>query len=299
MDSLMCPLLILWWSLMMYHSFVKKFQKVYLNGEFLDREEAKISPDDRGFLLGDGVYDTLRTYNGELFRFEQHAKRLFQGLDEMKIELSLSQDELKNRCVELLRLNEITEAVLRITVSRGVSKGGYQVDPSLPPTIYISLRETPDIDAILEKGIDLALSKIPRPLPFHTVQKTISIAAMALAKMESADFDVVMLDQEGNVAEGAASALLLIKDDRFFAPPKKNVLPSITRQVIEEIYPVTEKVLSVEDFRTADEVVLAVTTLGPVPVTKFDDVVYSKSHQLISDLMKRYEDLVDKETRHV
>lgn len=283
----------------MYHSFVKKFQKVYLNGEFLDREEAKISPDDRGFLLGDGVYDTLRTYNGELFRFEQHAKRLFQGLDEMKIELSLSQDELKNRCVELLRLNEITEAVLRITVSRGVSKGGYQVDPSLPPTIYISLRETPDIDAILEKGIDLALSKIPRPLPFHTVQKTISIAAMALAKMESADFDVVMLDQEGNVAEGAASALLLIKDDRFFAPPKKNVLPSITRQVIEEIYPVTEKVLSVEDFRTADEVVLAVTTLGPVPVTKFDDVVYSKSHQLISDLMKRYEDLVDKETRHV
>lgn len=241
----------------------------YLNGEFLPQEEARISPEDRGFLLGDGVFDTLRTYRGKFFRFSAHADRLFTGLAEVRISAPFDADGLHNILLELIRANGGADAVARITVTRGIGGGGYRLGDG-PPTVYASLRALPDVDTLRREGVTLGISKVPRPLPFLSVVKTTSVGAMALARLLDDAYETIMLDADGFVAEGSGSTVYAVRGGDVVTS-NSLTLPGITAQVIEELVQVKRQRMTPDELFTSDAIFLASTSTGPIPVRSYEN----------------------------
>jgi branched-chain amino acid aminotransferase len=269
---------------------------VYLNGRFLLSSEARISPEDRGFLLGDGVFDTIRSYHGRLFRFNDHAERLFRGLEEVRIPAPFSQEELSGIFAELIRRNGGADRVTRITVTRGLGAGGYRLVEGARPTVYASTRPVPNIVDLRSRGVALEVSPIPRPLPFLNVVKTTSVGAMALARTLTDAYEAIMLDAEGFVAEGASSTLFAIRDDRVFTPVSAGrLLPSVTRHVIEELIPVAEERMTSARLMSADALFIASTSSGPVPVRSVEEHGYPTDHPVMSALLEAYDRVIDTE----
>jgi branched-subunit amino acid aminotransferase/4-amino-4-deoxychorismate lyase len=268
---------------------------VYLNGRFLPLAEARLSPEDRGFLLGDGVFDTLRTYRGGWFRFARHADRFFAGLDEVRIAPPFTHAGLRGILDELLGMNGLDEAVARVTVTRGAGSGGYRFDPSTPPTVYASLRPVPDMARLRREGVSLGSSAIPRPLPFLHVVKSTSVGAMALARMLSEDDEVVLPDAEGRVAEGAASWILAVIDGRAVTPRSSRLLRSITRGVVEEYLEIEERDLAFDDLRAAEALMISATSFGPVPVRRFEEIAFPLDHPLFARIFAGYDERIRQE----
>jgi branched-subunit amino acid aminotransferase/4-amino-4-deoxychorismate lyase len=269
---------------------------VYLNRAFILSDAARISAEDRGFLLGDAVFDTIRSYRGRLFRFEDHADRLFEGLEEMRIPAPFSRDELAGIFTELIRRNGGSDRVVRITVSRGLGAGGYRLSEGARPTVYANSRPVPDVAALRAVGVRLEVSPVPRPLPFLNVVKTTSLGAMALARTLSEAFEVIMRDAEGFVAEGAASTLFAIRGDSIVTPASaRRLLPSVTRHVIEKLAVVKEARMTLEEFLSSDAIFLAATSAGPVPVRAVDDRVYAITHPVLLRLLDAFDAEVARE----
>src|SRR5262245_53062585 len=112
---------------------------VFLNGQFVDEEQALISVFDRGFLYGDGLFETMRICNGRPFRWELHLDRLLGGLEFLKIKPPWSRKELRSFADELVHRNQMREALLRLTVSRGVGLRGYAPKGTIRPSVVMSL----------------------------------------------------------------------------------------------------------------------------------------------------------------
>lgn len=261
----------------------------FLNGEFLPAADARVSPEDRGFLLGDGVFDTLRTFNGIFFRFDDHARRLLRGLEELRIAPPFDAAGLKKLLDELVARNGGADRVVRITISRGVGAGGYRMIDGARPTVYASVRDIPDVARLRREGVTLSISPVPRPLPFLSVVKTTSIGAMALARAISDSDEVVMLDAEGRVAEGASSTLFAIMGDRIVTPPSAHLLPATTRQVIEESFAVEERAMTPEEFLAADALFITATSTGPIPVRSAEGKNRSIAHSHFAKIFRAYD----------
>ncbi|MEK8023329.1 MAG: aminotransferase class IV [Candidatus Hydrogenedentota bacterium] len=271
---------------------------VYLNGEWMQAAEARISPEDRGFLLGDGVFDTLRSYDGVFFRFEDHAARLFRGLEEVRIEAPFDQAGLLNILTEMHSLNGEKDLVVRVTITRGMGEGGYRWKSGTRPTVYASARDVPDVAKIRAEGLALSVSPVPRPLPFLSVVKTTSIGAMALARVLAETDEVIMLDANGHVAEGAASTLYAIRGERILTPPSLHVLPATTRRVIEELFAVEERVMTSDEFLASDALFLSATSMGPVPVRAVADHRYPVRHPLMDGIYGAFDGAIARYWAH-
>lgn len=141
----------------------------------------------------------------------------------------------------------------------------------------------------------LETSSIPRPLPFTSVVKTISLGAMALARLEAYADEALLLDAGGFVAEGTASAVFFLFGQEFIRP-EAAVLKSITAEVIEELRPVRVHRLSLEEARCADAIFLASTGMGPIGVREWDGRSYPHRHPLITALQADFDRLVAVET---
>jgi aminodeoxychorismate lyase len=213
---------------------------VFLNGALVPEEAATISVFDRGFLYGDGLFETLRLYEGQPFRWDDHMARLQRGADFLRIRLPSTPVRLRASVDALVQKNEVRDAVLRITLSRGVGKRGYSPQSADSPTLAMALHPAPRLDSTkpFRWRLITASARIPAndPLTRHkTCNRLPNVLARAEAEAKGAD-DALLLNTSGEVAEAASANLFWIENGAIFTPPlESGALPGITRAVIFEI----------------------------------------------------------------
>jgi branched-chain amino acid aminotransferase len=260
---------------------------VNVNGRVFDQEHAVVSVFDHGFLYGEGVYETMRTFNGRPFLFERHMQRLRNSSGMLALQVPLSDSELLDRCCETMRAARLgdgpsTEAYLRVLVTRGVGELSY--DPAACPVPTIIVIVKPQIDPpaeVYERGVTIALVPIVRNHPgsVNPLIKSNNLLNNALAMQEAVRrgaFEGVMRNYRGELAECTQSNLFVVTGGAALTPPlDAGLLPGITRAFLFEIgaeagIPVREAVLRDDDLLNADEVFFTSTTRGVVPATKVD-----------------------------
>ena len=252
----------------------------YVNGKFVPEGEARISIFDRGFLYGDGCFETMRVYGRRIFRAAEHLKRLGVGLNNLGIEMILSPEELRAACRALIQYNDVAEGVARV----------YQTQESIVVTVYH--REFPprELSAMVSSvRVDMELSG------FKTANRLPYILAEREARREGVD-DAVLLNATGHVVEFTTSNLFVVRDGELFTPPLSDgPLPGITRQAVlslaeEAQIPVDERSFGRELLPTADEVFATNSLIEIAPVT-----TWSRRHEITTQLQAAYRELVAEE----
>lgn len=250
---------------------------VYFNGSYQPKDAVRVSPDDRGFLLGDGVYEVARTYGGRLFALERHLDRLRYSLGELRIS-GVAVDGLGQVFEELLRRNGLTagDALVYLQVTRGAARRAHGFpDPAVPPTVYayaapIALQFDP------AKGV--AAITVPDRRWARCDIKTISLVANCLANQEAQEagaFEAIMV-RDGVALEGSHTSLFGVFGGEVWTAPLSNyILPGITRAILIDVcraagIPAHERPIQLEQLRRADEVFLAGTTTEALGVVRLD-----------------------------
>ena len=213
---------------------------VFLNGRFLAEEAALVSVFDRGFLYGDGLFETLRVVRGRPFLWEAHLERLARGADVLKLRPPLTSVEMRRAADRLIELNALPHAVLRITLTRGPGPRGYSPKGADSPTLAITLHAAPPPDAKKPSGARLITStyRVSADDPLANVKtcnKLPHILARAAADAAGAD-DALLLNTRGHLAEATASNLFWLSGDVLLTPPSRaGALMGITRGVVFEL----------------------------------------------------------------
>jgi branched-chain amino acid aminotransferase len=261
---------------------------VNVNGRLLDQEHAAVSVFDHGFLYGEGVYETLRTYNGQPFLFDRHMRRLRASAGMLALEVPPNDADIDARFRETMRAAGLgdassREAYIRILVTRGIGELTYDLSACPTPTIVVIVKPNvePSRDAF-ERGVKVALVPIVRNHP-DTVNpriKSNNLLNNALAMQEAfkrGAFEGVMRNFKGELAECTQSNLFVVKNGVALTPPlDAGLLPGITREFLFEVgagvgIPVRDAVLHDEDLLGADEAFLTSTTREAVPIVRVDE----------------------------
>jgi branched-chain amino acid aminotransferase len=260
---------------------------VNVNGRVFDQEHAVVSVFDHGFLFGEGVYETLRTYNGQPFLFDRHMRRLRRSAEMLTLAVPISNAEIDARFRETVRAaglgdSPAHEAYIRILVTRGVGELSY--DPAACPTPTIVVIVKPHVAPaaeVFERGVNVALVEIVRNHPgsVSPLIKSNNLLNNALAMQEASrrgGFEGVMRNYRGELAECTQSNLFIVKSGAALTPPiDAGLLPGITREFLFEIgaevaVPIREAVLKDADLLGADEAFLTSSTREVVPIVQVD-----------------------------
>lgn len=259
---------------------------VNVNGRVFDEAHAFISVFDHGFLYGDGVYETLRTYNGRLFLFDRHMRRLRHSAEMLALAVPLSNEQIAARIGDTMRaarLGDGHEAYIRIIVTRGVGDLSYDPAATPEPSIVVIVKPHVDLPAdMVTNGVKAALVPIVRNHPgsVNPLIKSNNLLNSALAMQEAVRrgaFEGIMRNYRGELAECSTSNLFVVHDGSALTPPlESGLLPGITREYLLEIghevgVPVREQVLNDPDLFRADECFLTSTTREVVPIVRVDD----------------------------
>lgn len=256
---------------------------VYLNGKFVPEEEGKISIFDHGLLYGDGVFEGLRSYNGKIFKLDEHLERLYKSGKAIALEIPLKFEELKKAVIETVRINNLRDSYIRIVVTRGVGDLGLDPRKCKTPTIFIiasSIQLYPE--SLYEKGIDLVTVATRRNLneALNPAIKSLNYLNNILAKIEANNAGAtegLILNQFGYVSECTGENIFIVKKDNLITPPiSAGALEGITRKVVMEIgenigLKVKEENLTRYDIYTSDECFLTGTAAEIVPVVRVDN----------------------------
>src|SRR5215831_3054390 len=211
---------------------------VFLNGEFVPEEQAVVSVFDRGFLYGDGLFETMRVFNGRVFRWEQHLERLRGGLDFLNFRFALDPARLREVADRLVLINQMPDSLLRLTISRGVGRRGCSPAGADKPTVVMTMHAPPS--ASPDEGWTVITSSVRLPAgQAVAAYKTCSKLPQILARMEAdaaGANEALLLNTEGVVVEGASSNLFWVKESLVCTPPiPSGILAGVTRAVVMEI----------------------------------------------------------------
>jgi aminodeoxychorismate lyase len=250
---------------------------VFLNGQFLPEAQAVVPVNDRGFLLGDGLFETMRVVHEKPFHFAQHLKRLTRGADFLKIKLPFTPKELEKFAGRLIGENQMPEAILRLTLTRGPGGRGYAPDGKSKPTVVMALHPVPPVNP---NGWNLITSsfRVPTDNPlasFKTTSKILHVMARAEAVEQGAD-EALLINTNGEVAETASGNLFWVHDDAICTVPiGRGVLPGITCAVVFEIcrtlgLKTNERVIKPGALRNSTGIFVTQSVFGIVPVAAFD-----------------------------
>lgn len=209
----------------------------FLNSQFIADDEARISLFDRGFAYGDGLFETLRIYNGVPFRWGEHWKRLERGADFLKISLPFSSAESFCLVEQLLEKNQLRDAVLRINLSRGTGPRGYSIKGANQSTFAMSVYPVAKAASSKLKLMTSSLRLLENdPLAeFKHTNKLLQIAARTEAESKHCD-DALLLNTKDQVAETTTANFFWITDGTVFTPSLQcGALPGITRAAVFEL----------------------------------------------------------------
>ena len=279
----------------------------YLNGELLPSEKAKISLLDYGFLFGFGLYETVRAYNGKVFRLDNHLARLRYSGNRLGIVIHTAL--IREAVNDVIKANGFKQTRLRICVSIGEGTISPNLDSCKQPTIAIIASEyKPPSREKYQNGYKVALSSIRRSsLSPVTYLKSTNTMENMLARRDAKDIgadEAFFLNEKGYLTEAAGSNLFLMKNGVLKTPRyESGILPGVTRVVVFELaaklgIKVREVNLKLADLLQADEVFITNSLIEIVPVTSFDGkpIADGKPGTLTGKLMKVYKALVKKET---
>ena len=259
----------------------------HVNGELVPADEASINVTDRGFLYGDAAFETMRAYGGEVFAWDAHANRLQETCSVLDLEHGLATDDLYQRIDDTLAANELSEAYVRLSITRGVQPGKLTPAEAVDPTVVVIVKPLPrggsDGQPVYEGPATLQTVKTKRvpDSAIPTQAKTHNYLNGVLARLElrvsDAD-EAIMVDTDGHAAEGATSNLFFVRDNALRTPSLAGpVLPGITRRVVLDIaeqegIPIEEGRYTPDEIRNADEVFLTNSTWEIRPVAVVDGI---------------------------
>jgi aminodeoxychorismate lyase len=253
---------------------------VFLNGQFVPEAQAVVPVNDRGFLYGDGLFETVRVFNRRPFRLAQHLERMVRGADYLKIKLPFTPKELHHFAEALVEKNNLPDAILRATLTRGPGERGYTPKPGSTPTMVMALHPAPPLDAAQPAQWSMITSSHRTPASdalssFKTTNKLLQVMARAEAAAQGAD-EALLLNTNGEVAEAASANLFWVYRDKICTVPTgRGVLPGITRAVVLEIcqvlgFQTDKRVIKPEALRHCEGIFLSQSALGVVHITSFD-----------------------------
>lgn len=252
-------------------------ETVYLNGEYMPLEQARVPVLDRGFIFGDGIYEVVPVYGGHPFRLDHHLARLARSLRLVGMDNPHSDREWAGVLEALIRHNGGGDLSLYLQITRGVARRDHAFPPDVPPTIFAmaSPLKSPDAET---RARGLAAIAIDDPRWRHCDIKSISLLPNVLLRQQAqeAGADEAILIRDGTITEGAASNVFVVRDGLLRTPPKgPDLLPGITRDLVLELagaegLPAEEATLDRDDLRAADEIWLTSSTKEVMAVTRLD-----------------------------
>ncbi|HLS47590.1 MAG TPA: branched-chain-amino-acid transaminase [Gemmatimonadales bacterium] len=279
---------------------------IWLDGNWLDSSEARISVFDHGFLYGDGVFEGMRVYGGEVFRLDEHLGRLYDSAQAIRLAIPLPIEEMAAVTREGVRRAGLTDGYLRHVVTRGVGDLGFDPRKCPKPTVLIifdAIRLWPQ--EYYERGLRVvtASTPIPHREALSPRVKSLNYLPHVLAKLEGVEAgadEVLMLDSAGSVAEGSGQNLFVVKRGVIRTPPAwAGILRGVTRDVIIELsrdaaYDLREEPINRFDVYTADEAFFTGTAAEIVFIAQVDGRIVGdgKAGPVTRDLTDRFQRLV-------
>ncbi len=253
-------------------------ETVYLNGTFLPKEKAALSPDDRGFIFADGVYEVIKYYNGKPFRYADHLERLERSLQEVQIGFE-DLAGLEAIFFRLLEENNLTgvHAGIYLQITRGANKRVHHFPEGVQPTVYAFAFTLPSFTENLEKGIKVITREDIRWLRCDIKSVALLPNTMLYNQAVEAGAGECILIRNRKVTEATHSSVLAVKNGKVITHPLSNlILPGITRKVILEIcaennIPVEERAFSEEELYEMDEIIIAGTGSEITPVVQINE----------------------------
>jgi branched-chain amino acid aminotransferase len=280
--------------------------KIYIDGQYYDQNDAKISVFDHGLLYGDGVFEGIRFYNRRVFKLEEHIDRLFDSAKAICLEIPVSREQLVSDLLECIAANDLDDGYVRLVITRGI--GDLGLNPRLckrASVIIIATKISLYSDELYQRGLDIVTVATRRinSAALPPAVKSLNYLNNVLAKIEAMHAnaaEALMLNDQGNIAECTADNVFVIKKGRIFTPPvTAGSLKGITRSVIFDLaaeadIPITEPDLTRYDVFTADECFLTGTAAEVVPVVRCDTRVIGdgKPGPVTLRLLKMFRDLV-------
>ncbi len=257
--------------------------KVYINGKLYDKEDAKISVFDHGLLYGDGVFEGLRSYNGRVFRLEEHIRRLWESARAIWLEIPMSQKDMSKAVVDTLEANNLKDGYIRLVVTRG--SGTLGLDPNRcgnPQVIIIADTITLYPAETYESGLEIVTASTIRnhPAALSPRIKSLNYLNNIMAKIEGLKagcVEALMLNTKGEVAECTGDNIFLIHKGVLLTPPlDAGILAGVTRDAVIEVarekqIEVREMPLTRHDVYIADECFLTGTAAEVIPVVRIDN----------------------------
>jgi aminodeoxychorismate lyase len=277
---------------------------IFLNGQIVPAERAVVSIFDRGFLYGDGLFESMRVLNGKPFRWTQHLERLQRGADFLKIKIPYSTETLRKSLDQLVAKNKMPDALLRLTLSRGVGVRGYSPKDAEKPTVAMALHPGPAINGTIPKWkLVISSQRLPANDPlaqYKTCNKLPQILARSEADTTGAD-EALLLNTDGFVVEGTSSNLFWIKGNKVCSPPlAAGILPGVTRAIVFEIckavgIAASEENICTEELKQTDAVFLSITSVGIAEAVSLDGAECKQS-PLLKQIFSAYQELTKKES---
>ncbi|MDD5584519.1 MAG: branched-chain-amino-acid transaminase [Candidatus Omnitrophica bacterium] len=257
--------------------------KIYLNGKLVEKNEAKISVFDHGFLYGDGVFEGIRAYNCLVFKLQEHIERLYQSAYSIMLEIPLTKKEFSQAIVETLKANKLKDAYIRPIVSRG--EGDLGLDPKKctgkPSIVIIADKISLYPEKLYQDGMEIITVPTVRNVPeaLNPQIKSLNYLNNILAKIEASNCgyqEALMLDHLGYVAECTGDNIFLVEGGELYTPPQcMGTLRGITRDTVLEIarklkIPTHEHVLTRHEVYNSQECFLTGTAAEIIPVVRID-----------------------------
>ncbi len=283
--------------------------KIFLNDKLVEKEQATVSVFDHGLLYGDGVFEGIRSYNGLIFKFQEHLDRLFESARTLMLEIPMTKAGLEKATIDTLKANHLKDAYIRLVVTRGVGDLGLDPRKCAKATLFIITDKIALYPKeYYEKGLVLATVPTVRnhPEALNPQLKTLNYLNNILAKIEATNAGVdeaILLNSLGYVTECTGENIFMVKNKKVLTPPPYvGILKGITREVVMRLarlagFEVREDVFTRHDLYTADEVFLTGTAAEIVPVIKIDNRIIGAGRpgQATLNLIKEFRKLTPKE----
>ena len=257
--------------------------KIYLNGKLVEKQDAKISVFDHGFLYGDGVFEGIRAYNCLVFKLKEHIERLFESAHSIMLDIHLSRQKMMEALISTLKANQLKDAYIRLIVSRG--EGDLGLDPRKckgnETTVIITDKIVLYPEKLYKEGMDIITVPTIRNVPeaLNPQIKSLNYLNNILAKIEAINCgyqEALMLDHLGYVAECTGDNIFVVEKGELYTPPQcMGTLRGITRDAVLSIarklkIPTHEHVLTRHELYNSEECFLTGTAAEIIPVVKVD-----------------------------
>ncbi|GBG56499.1 branched chain amino acid aminotransferase [Sporomusaceae bacterium FL31] len=282
--------------------------KMYINGQFIAADQAKISAYDHGFLYGNGLFETMRAYAGRVFRCHDHIGRIIQSADFLGWDYSFSADELIQAVYSTLKVNDLTDASIRLTISRGTGLARPDAVCSQPTlAVYAAPYQAPSADEY-QTGWPAATASIRRNQTspvcgIKSANYLDNLLARSEVKLKGAK-EALLLNTDGLIAEGTIANYFFVMNGKLVTPhAESGLLPGITRAVVLELaakIPIVSEVRAIypEEIKVASEMFITNSLLEIMPVNRLDDTVVGNGQcgPVTQLLINQYKELVHAES---